>query len=190
MRGGPQVTILWWQTINHEDHKDVWLPGVVRVGRVTQSFSITFEGSRTFLNSGHVAIDDISFTNCTLPGSSVQPGFPFSAFLLEAKFQQPLNAFTEPQPVCPDNMFKCINSVCIESNHLCDYSDDCGDHSDEIDCGEILKQLLQQSFWIWDEHFTIESRKKQKNHNFHFSKIENFQLLEMSLAFCLFIITK
>ncbi|TNM98369.1 hypothetical protein fugu_014615 [Takifugu bimaculatus] len=104
MREGSQVTTLWRQTVGHED---VWRPGIVIVGRMPQDFSITFEGSRTFNKRGHVAIDDISFTNCTLP---------------------------EPQPACPDNMFKCINSVCVESNQLCDYSDDCGDRSDEINC--------------------------------------------------------
>lgn len=78
MREGSQATTLWWQTVGHEDD---WRPGIVIVGRMPQDFSITFEGSRTFNKRGHVAIDDISFINCTLPGSSVHPGLSLSAFL-------------------------------------------------------------------------------------------------------------
>lgn len=59
---------------------------------------------------------------------------------VEAKFRKPLGSFTEPQPVCPDNLFRCNNSACVVTNHLCDYSDDCGDRSDEDDCGEISQQ--------------------------------------------------
>lgn len=43
--------------------------------------------------------------------------------------------------MCSDNMFKCNNSVCVEKNHLCDYSDDCGDDSDENNCGEISQSF-------------------------------------------------
>lgn len=78
MREGSQATTLWWQTVNHED---VWRPGIVIVGRMPQDFSITFEGSRTFNKRSHVTIDDITFTNCSLPGSSVQPGLSLSVFL-------------------------------------------------------------------------------------------------------------
>ncbi|TWW73586.1 LDL-receptor class A domain-containing protein 2 Skeletal organic matrix MAM and [Takifugu flavidus] len=122
MREGSQVTTLWRQTVGHED---VWRPGIVIVGRMPQDFSITFEGSRTFNKHGHVAIDDISFTNCTLP---------------------------EPQPACPDNMFKCINSVCVESNQLCDYSDDCGDRSDEINCDNSKGVRIQNLAHIQPKH--------------------------------------
>lgn len=78
MREGSEATTLWWQTAGHED---VWRPGVVVVGRMPQDFSITFEGSRNFNKRGQVAIDNISFTNCILPGSSVQPGLSLLAFL-------------------------------------------------------------------------------------------------------------
>lgn len=74
---GTQATTLWWQSVNH---KDVWQPGIVTVGRMPQDFSIIFEGSRIFNKPGHVAIDDITFTNCSLPGSAVQPGLYFYHF--------------------------------------------------------------------------------------------------------------
>lgn len=48
---------------------------------------------------------------------------------------------SEPQPWCPENMFMCNNSVCVERNQVCDFSDDCGDRSDENSCGEISQML-------------------------------------------------
>lgn len=69
--------------------------------------------------------------------------FAFRIFF-EAKVHQGFVFFTEPQPVCPDTMFKCNNSVCVESKNLCDYGDDCGDRSDENDCGEISQRPWQQ----------------------------------------------
>lgn len=41
-------------------------------------------------------------------------------------------------------MFRCNNSVCVESKHLCDYSDDCGDRTDEDNCGEISQRPWKQ----------------------------------------------
>lgn len=78
VREGTQETMLWWQSVSHED---VWQPGIVTVGRMPQDFSITFEGTRNLNQPGHIAIDDISFTNCSLPGSSVQPGLTLTLLL-------------------------------------------------------------------------------------------------------------
>ncbi|XP_051809634.1 apical endosomal glycoprotein-like [Acanthochromis polyacanthus] len=100
-----RTTTLWWLSGNHGD---LWKHGEVTIGRVSQDFSILFEASRTFNHPGHIAIDDLDFTNCTLP---------------------------EPQPQCPDGMFMCSNRVCVDPNHVCDFSDDCGDWSDENNCG-------------------------------------------------------
>lgn len=77
LRDNTQVTTLWWQSVSH---KNAWQPGVVAVSRMPQDFSITFEGSRTFNEPGHVAIDDIAFTNCSLPGTPLQPGLYFYHF--------------------------------------------------------------------------------------------------------------
>lgn len=48
----------------------------------------------------------------------------------------PIFSFVESQPLCPENMFQCNNSVCVEPSRICDFTDDCGDRSDEMDCGE------------------------------------------------------
>ncbi|XP_039670520.1 MAM and LDL-receptor class A domain-containing protein 1 [Perca fluviatilis] len=122
LKEGSRTTSLWWLNGNHGD---VWHHGEVTVGRIPQDFTILFEASRTFNRPGHVAIDDIDFTNCTLP---------------------------EPQPVCPENMFMCNNSVCVEHNQVCDFSDDCGDWSDENNCeqqGVVERCSFEQGLCFW-----------------------------------------
>ena len=38
---------------------------------------------------------------------------------------------------CPDDMFECKQSKkCIDTRKKCDGIDDCGDNSDEIECGK------------------------------------------------------
>ncbi|KAK2822608.1 hypothetical protein Q5P01_022673 [Channa striata] len=124
LKEGPRTTTLWWLSGNHGDS---WQRGEVTVGRVPQDFTILFEASRTFNKPGHTAIDDIAFTNCTLPGS---------------------------QPSCPEGMFMCNNSMCVEHNQVCDFSDDCGDWSDENNCeqqGVVERCSFEQGLCSWAE---------------------------------------
>lgn len=65
LRVGPRTTTLWWLSGNHAEK---WHHGEVTVGRVPVDFNILFEASRSFIKPGHVAIDDVFFTNCTSPG--------------------------------------------------------------------------------------------------------------------------
>ena len=65
LRTGSRDTPLWWLSGDQGDH---WRHGEVRVARVPHLFSILFEAARSFSHLGDVAIDDISFSNCTLPG--------------------------------------------------------------------------------------------------------------------------
>ena len=37
---------------------------------------------------------------------------------------------------CADHEFQCDNNKCIVEEYLCDLNDDCGDGSDEFDCGK------------------------------------------------------
>lgn len=65
LKEGARTTVLWWLSGNH---RDSWHHGEVTVGRIPQDFNILFEASRAFNSRGHIAIDDIDFTNCILPG--------------------------------------------------------------------------------------------------------------------------
>ncbi|XP_078144006.1 apical endosomal glycoprotein-like [Centroberyx gerrardi] len=112
LKEGSRSTPLWWLSGNRGDS---WRHGEVTVGRTPQDFTILFAATRTFSQLGDIAIDDIDFSNCTLP---------------------------EPQPLCPVDMFTCNNGVCVQHTQVCDFSDDCGDWSDETNCGKLQQQSI------------------------------------------------
>ncbi|XP_061652622.1 MAM and LDL-receptor class A domain-containing protein 2 isoform X2 [Phyllopteryx taeniolatus] len=119
-----RTTVLWWQSGSGADS---WQVGEVTVGRRRQDFTVLFEATRAFVKPGHVAVDDINFTSCNLP---------------------------EPQPVCHENMFTCNNSVCVEKNRVCDFTDDCGDWTDESNCeqqGVTERCSFEQGLCSWTE---------------------------------------
>lgn len=103
LQSGLRTTLLWWGSGNHGDQ---WHDAQLTVGRVPVDFRVLFE-ARISSVSGHIAIDDIGFSSCSL---------------------------SEPQLSCPETMFTCSNRACVELSRVCDFSDDCGDQSDEIDC--------------------------------------------------------
>ena len=39
---------------------------------------------------------------------------------------------------CPQDQFQCKNRKCIGKYNLCNWSDDCGDNSDETFCGMFV----------------------------------------------------
>ncbi|XP_061694563.1 MAM and LDL-receptor class A domain-containing protein 2 isoform X2 [Syngnathoides biaculeatus] len=118
------TTVLWWQS---GGGADAWQLGEVTVGRTHQDFTVLFEATQAFVKPGHVAVDDVTFANCSLP---------------------------DPQPVCPEYMFRCNNSVCVEKNRVCDFTDDCGDWTDESNCeqqGVTERCSFEQGLCSWDE---------------------------------------
>ncbi|KAK5602804.1 hypothetical protein CRENBAI_025076 [Crenichthys baileyi] len=122
LKEGSRITTLWWLAGSNED---LWQYSKVIIGRIPQHFSLLFEGSSNFNKLGYVAVDDLDFTNCSLP---------------------------EPQPWCSESTFMCDNSVCVDPNHVCDFSDDCGDWSDEINCekqGVVERCNFEQGLCSW-----------------------------------------
>jgi hypothetical protein len=73
-------------------------------GRRNTKFEILFEGLRSVVNNGWIALDDIVFADCALP---------------------PTN-----RP-CTSSEFTCNRGSCVDKDRLCDLVDDCGDNSDE-----------------------------------------------------------
>lgn len=57
---------MWWKS---GDHGDTWHRAEVAIGRTHQVFTIIFEATRTFSELGDIAIDDIAFQRCSLPGT-------------------------------------------------------------------------------------------------------------------------
>lgn len=65
LRVGARTTTLLSMT-KHTSNR--WVFGEVTVGRVPQDFNILFQASREFDRDEYFAIDDIDFSNCSLPG--------------------------------------------------------------------------------------------------------------------------
>ena len=57
--------------------------------------------------------------------------------------------------VCGVGQFQCDNLNCIEESYKCDRADDCGDNSDEKDCGN--ENLY---FYIIRNDFNITMKKE------------------------------
>ncbi|RUS87745.1 hypothetical protein EGW08_004491, partial [Elysia chlorotica] len=72
-----------------------------------------------------VAIDDIEFQNCQFP---------------------PVNAS------CESSEFQCERGSCVDISRVCDFTDDCGDGSDEEKCDDqpvLLRTDLEEGFGDW-----------------------------------------
>ncbi|CAL4063834.1 unnamed protein product, partial [Meganyctiphanes norvegica] len=81
-----------------------WMLATAYIGRIGPQFTLEFEGARNLEVSGYMAIDDILFEHCFLPG---------------------------PSEDCEE--FHCDNKACVANLDKCDFVDNCGDYSDEND---------------------------------------------------------
>ena len=87
-----------------------WVQGLVPIGRHAAPFQIAFKAERSYNVFGDVAIDDIALTNCSLPPT---------------------------QDRCSRNQFRCTRGSCVDLGRQCDFTDDCGDNTDELNCGQF-----------------------------------------------------
>ncbi|EDO47788.1 predicted protein [Nematostella vectensis] len=84
-----------------------WNQATVYIGRRSSPFKIVFEAERSYNVFGDIAVDDISLANCALP---------------------------PVVPMCQYGQFRCARGSCIDTGRVCDFTDDCGDNSDENNC--------------------------------------------------------
>nr|XP_014344168.1 PREDICTED: MAM and LDL-receptor class A domain-containing protein 1-like [Latimeria chalumnae] len=62
---GSRETYLWRLS---RDQGNMWHSAIVPLARIVNDFYVTFEASRTFSALGDIALDDIVFEGCALPG--------------------------------------------------------------------------------------------------------------------------
>nr|XP_054757465.1 MAM and LDL-receptor class A domain-containing protein 1-like [Lytechinus pictus] len=84
---------------------DTWHEGIAALGRIPGGFNVKFQSVRQYTVFGDVAIDDVSMRQCALPVPQVRD--------------------------CDIDEFRCATNACIPFMRICDFTDDCGDSSDE-----------------------------------------------------------
>ncbi|XP_031706231.1 MAM and LDL-receptor class A domain-containing protein 1 isoform X1 [Anarrhichthys ocellatus] len=83
-------------------------------------FQVVFEGKVGRSSKGDICLDDITFS----PGCLLT----FSARVED-------NTPPPPTGSCPSGSLPCENGRCFTPGQSCDFTDDCGDGTDEKDCG-------------------------------------------------------
>ncbi|XP_041817770.1 MAM and LDL-receptor class A domain-containing protein 1 [Chelmon rostratus] len=86
----------------------------------TRDFQVMFEGKVGRSPKGDICLDDITFSPGCLLASSAE-----------------VEDNTPPPPAgsCPSGFLLCDNGRCFTPGQSCDFIDDCGDGTDEKDCG-------------------------------------------------------
>ncbi|KAJ8419179.1 hypothetical protein AAFF_G00006780 [Aldrovandia affinis] len=85
-----------------------------------EDFQVMFEGKIGKGTKGDICLDDITFTPGCLLSSSPSPTEP---------------TLLPPSGSCPHGYLECENRKCFRPEQSCDFVDDCGDGTDERDCG-------------------------------------------------------
>ena len=106
---------VWTQSGNHGDN---WLTGTVRLSKQKNQFQILFKMTHGSGYGGDIALDDVAFSGC-------DPSFK--------------------PPKCTKNQFRCTNKWCVDLSQKCDFTDDCGDGSDEMGCSGEYSALSLSS---------------------------------------------
>lgn len=94
-----------WSIDGTQDNR--WHKAIVRIGRLYRPFRVRFDARKTATALADITIDDIEWVGCNLP------------------------IISNETTACTDNQFQCKRGGCIDMNRVCDYTDDCGDKSDE-----------------------------------------------------------
>ncbi|XP_075444758.1 MAM and LDL-receptor class A domain-containing protein 1 [Ascaphus truei] len=102
------------------DQGNFWQRKEITLQHVDEDFQVTFEGKIGKDQRGDIALDDLMFTNECVPSYTL---------VLDTPSQ------LAPEGFCPPGYWKCNNSKCYRPEQRCDFVDDCGDNTDELECG-------------------------------------------------------
>ncbi|XP_041367445.1 MAM and LDL-receptor class A domain-containing protein 2-like [Gigantopelta aegis] len=116
--------ILLWSAFGA--HGSQWNNASAGVGARMPGYRLLFEALHV-LRSGDMAIDDITMSQCGLTNNAT---------------------------VCAANQFHCTRGACVDNSKVCDFQDDCGDSSDELNCGRYVERCNFETSmcnWIQDK---------------------------------------
>ncbi|KAB5549223.1 hypothetical protein PHYPO_G00064910 [Pangasianodon hypophthalmus] len=102
-----------------------WREGIIFLGRIPGPFQIQLHSRRQEGRRGDIAIDQLEFMDCALPGRMSTGS-------------------------CGVGLFQCKLGGCVEERAVCDGTDDCGDRTDEENCGEYMSCNFEEDMCGWD----------------------------------------
>ncbi|XP_017724713.1 PREDICTED: MAM and LDL-receptor class A domain-containing protein 1 isoform X2 [Rhinopithecus bieti] len=130
---------LLWQIFGNQGNR--WIRKHLNISS-RQPFQILVEASVGDGFTGDIAIDDLSFLDCTLYPGNLPADFP-----TPPETSVPV---TLPPHNCTDNEFVCrSDGHCIEKMQKCDFKYDCPDKSDEASCVMEVCSFEERSLCKW-----------------------------------------
>ncbi|XP_077347057.1 MAM and LDL-receptor class A domain-containing protein 1 isoform X1 [Lithobates pipiens] len=102
------------------DQGNFWQRKELELQKLEDDFYVTFEGKVGKDQRGDIALDDLVMSNDCIPS-------PTS--VTESHKTWPMKGF------CPLGFLICKNRRCYRPEERCDFVDNCGDNTDEKDCG-------------------------------------------------------
>uniref|UniRef100_A0A672JY28 MAM and LDL-receptor class A domain-containing protein 1-like n=1 Tax=Sinocyclocheilus grahami TaxID=75366 RepID=A0A672JY28_SINGR len=98
----------------------------------TDNFRIMFEGKVGRNTRVHICLDDVTFS---------------SGCILSSRFETDSTPHLLLPGSCPPGSLWCSNGNCYKREQKCDFTDDCGDGTDELDCGTSCSFEHGHSGW-------------------------------------------
>ena len=131
-----------WNSDVIELNQGQWMIGSAYLKRLAYNFTLIFRARDTGITpDSYVAIDDILFNDCEKPKTIVG----------ECE---------------PSSHFQCAKGGCISKNFVCDYTDDCGDNSDENMCSDFVHRTDFENGWsVWGSETPSEWTLQTGSHS-------------------------
>ncbi|XP_069815135.1 MAM and LDL-receptor class A domain-containing protein 1 [Dendropsophus ebraccatus] len=115
------------------DQGNFWQRKELPLYDLEDDFYITFEGKVGKDQRGDIAVDDIVLSNECLPSYEFVPGS---------------SKHRPGKDNCQKGYLECQNKKCYTPEKLCDFVDDCGDNTDETECGTSCTFEIGMCGWI------------------------------------------